>query len=191
MDVAEQIMANQEKQNVLLRETVTYYGGRLMSYIRPKVKSNEDAEDILQEVWYQFSNLSNLSEIVNIGAWLYRVTANKITDSYRKKKPERLEDFVYSNDDESPVREILLMDTSQDPELKVFQDEIWNMLMKALDELPEKQRYVYIENEINDLTLQEIADELGDNIKTVISRKIYAVKHLRKRLRHLYQDLNE
>ncbi len=190
MDVAEQIMANQEKQNVL-RETVTYYGGRLMSYIRPKVKSNEDAEDILQEVWYQFSNLSNLSEIVNIGAWLYRVTANKITDSYRKKKPERLEDFVYSNDDESPVREILLMDTSQDPELKVFQDEIWNMLMKALDELPEKQRYVYIENEINDLTLQEIADELGDNIKTVISRKIYAVKHLRKRLRHLYQDLNE
>ncbi|MEN2435365.1 sigma-70 family RNA polymerase sigma factor [Weeksellaceae bacterium A-14] len=191
MDVAEQIMANQEKQNVLLRETVTYYGGRLMSYIRPKVKSNEDAEDILQEVWYQFSNLSNLSEIVNIGAWLYRVTANKITDSYRKKKPERLEDFVYSNDDESPVREILLMDTSQDPELKVFQDEIWNMLMKALDELPEKQRYVYIENEINDRTLQEIADELGDNIKTVISRKIYAVKHLRKRLRHLYQDLNE
>ncbi len=191
MDVAEQIMANQEKQNVLLRETVTYYGGRLMSYIRPKVKSNEDAEDILQEVWYQFSNLSNLSEIVNIGAWLYRVTANKITDSYRKKKPERLEDFVYSNDDESPVREILLMDTSQDPELKVFQDEIWNMLMKALDELPEKQRYVYIENEINDRTLQEIADELGDNIKTVISRKIYAVKHLRKRLWHLYQDLNE
>ncbi len=78
---------------------------------------------------------------------------------------------------------------SAGPEVKMFQDEIWKKLFEALDELPEKQRLVYVENELNDKTLQEIADEQGENIKTIISRKNYAVKHLRNRLRKLYEDL--
>ncbi|WP_172954676.1 RNA polymerase sigma factor [Chryseobacterium camelliae] len=183
-------MPQKEKENII-SQTVSKYGGKLMSYIRPKVKNTEDAEDILQEVWYQFSSLTNLSEIVNVGGWLYRVTANKITDKYRKKKTENLEDFVYEDEDgDFSIKDILLMDESAGPEIKMFQDEIWKKLFEALDELPEKQRLVYVENELNDKTLQQIADEQGENIKTIISRKNYAVKHLRSRLRKLYEDLN-
>lgn len=190
MEIAQELlMSEKEKQNII-NTTVKNYGGKLMSYIRPKVNNAEDAEDILQEVWYQFSNLSNISEIVNVGSWLYRVTANKITDSYRKKKTSNLEDFVYEDEDGSfSIRDILLLDNSKSPELKLFQEEIWKEFQTAIEELPEKQRYVFVENEINDRTLQEIADEQGENIKTIISRKQYAVKHLRKRLYNLYRDL--
>lgn len=152
----------------------------------------EDAEDILQEVWFQTSRLTNLNELENVGAWLYSVTRNKIIDSYRKKKSESLEDFVYQDEDgELNVKDILLADDSNSPELGVFKEMFWNELMKALDELPEKQKRVYIQNELEDKTLQEIADEEGENIKTIISRKSYAVKHLRKRLQSLYDDLND
>ena len=191
MEIAEKItMPQQEKENII-SQTVSKYGGKLMSYIRPKVKNTEDAEDILQEVWYQFSSLTNLSEIVNVGGWLYRVTANKITDKYRKKKTENLEDFVYEYEDgDFSIKDILLMDESAGLEIKMFQDEIWKKLFEALEELPEKQRLVYVENELNDKKLQEIADEHGENIKTIINKKNYAVKHLRNRLRRLYEDLN-
>lgn len=191
MEVAEKLpMPQKEKENII-SQAVSKYGGKLMSYIRPKVKNTEDAEDILQEVWYQFSSITNLSEIVNVGGWLYRVTANKITDKYRKKKTENLEDFVYEDEDgDFSIKDILLMDESAGPEIRMFQDEIWKLLFEALDELPEKQRLAYVENELNDKTLQEIADEQGENIKTIISRKNYAVKHLRNRLRTVYEDLN-
>lgn len=191
MEIAEKLpMPQKEKENII-SQTVSSYGGKLMSFIRPKVKNTEDAEDILQEVWYQFSSLTNLSEIVNVGGWLYRVTANKITDKYRKKKTENLEDFVYEDEDGTfSIKDILLLDDSAGPEVKMFQDEIWKKLFAALEELPEKQKMVYMENELNDKTLQQIADEQGENIKTIISRKNYAVKHLRNRLRQLYEDLN-
>ncbi|WP_139423273.1 RNA polymerase sigma factor [Chryseobacterium mulctrae] len=183
-------MPQKEKENII-SQTVSSYGGKLMSFIRPKVKNTEDAEDILQEVWYQFSSLTNLSEIVNVGGWLYRVTANKITDKYRKKKTENLEDFVYEDEDGTfSIKDILLLDDSAGPEVKMFQDEIWKKLFAALEELPEKQKLVYMENELNDKTLQQIADEQGENIKTIISRKNYAIKHLRNRLKQLYEDLN-
>lgn len=190
MEVANKIMIPQKEKENIISQAVTSYGGKLMSYIRPKVKNTEDAEDILQEVWYQFSSLTNLSEIVNVGGWLYRVTANKIIDKYRKKKTENLEDFVYEDEDGTfSIKDILLLDDSAGPEIKMFQDEIWKKLFEALEELPEKQRLVYVENELNDKTLQEIADEQGEKLKTIISRKNYAVKHLRTRLRILYEDL--
>lgn len=191
MEVAEKIIMPQKEKENLISQTVSNYGGKLMSFIRPKVKNTEDAEDILQEVWYQFSSLTNLSEIVNVGGWLYRVTSNKIIDKYRKKKTENLEDFVYEDEDGSfSIKDILLLDESAGPEVKMFQDEIWKKLFEALEELPEKQKLVYMENELNDKTLQQIADEQGENIKTIISRKNYAIKHLRNRLRKLYEDLN-
>ncbi len=183
-------MSQQEKQNII-SETVSNYGEKLMSFIQPKVKSNEDAEDILQEVWFQFSNITNLSQIVNVGSWLFTATRNKITDNYRKKKTANLDDF--GSDDEfevNSIREILLTDNEKNPELKLFQEDIWNEIFAALNELPEKQRLVYIENELEDKTLQQIADEQNENIKTIISRKQYAVKHLRHKLKQLYDDLN-
>ena len=182
-------MSKQEKEHII-SHTVNKYGEKLMTFIKPKVGSTEDAEDILQEVWYQLSNLTNISDIVNISNWLFSVTRNKITDTYRKKKTKNLEDYTYEDDNETLIiKDILLMD-SESTELKLFQEDIWQALLNALDELPEKQRLVYVENEFNNKTLQQIADDQGENIKTIISRKTYAVKHLRLKLKLLYEDLN-
>lgn len=181
-----------EKKSASITEVVKNYGSQLLRFISSKVAKTEDAEDILQEVWFQTSRLTNLNEIENVGAWLYSVTRNKIIDSYRKKKTESLEDFVYQDEDgDLNVKDILLADDRYSPELSVFKRMFWNELMKALDELPEKQKRVYILNELEDKTLQEIADEEGANIKTIISRKSYAVKHLRKSLQSLYDDLKD
>lgn len=182
-------MSKQEKESII-SHTVNKYGEKLMTFIKPKVRSAEDAEDILQEVWFQLSNLTNISDIVNISSWLFSVTRNKITDNYRKKKTKNIEDYTYEDESETLIiKDILLMDVAS-PELKLFQDDIWQALLNALDELPDKQRKVYIENEFNDKTLQQIADEEGENIKTIISRKAYAIKHLRLKLKLLYEDLN-
>lgn len=188
----EVINMSQREKDSLIAQTVKNYGGKLLSFIRPKVNNAEDAEDILQEVWYQFSNLTNISEIVNVSAWLYTVSRNKITDSYRKKKTDNLEDFVYEDEDGSfSIKDILLLDDSENPELLAFREEVWKELFAALEELPDKQRIVFVDHEIEGKKLQEIADEQGENIKTIISRKNYAIQHLRKRMSILYKDLNE
>lgn len=180
-----------DERHFSITETVQQFGKRLFGFVREKVKTTEEAEDILQDVWYQFSRLSNLDELENVSAWLYRVAQNRVTDNYRKKKTENLEDFTYENDEnEISFKEILLLDENASPELAIFKEEFWSELMQALDELPENQKEVFLLNEIEDFTLQEIADQKGENLKTIISRKGYAVKHLRKRLQHLYNELN-
>ena len=180
-----------DERHFSMTETVQQFGKRLFGFVRGKVKTTEEAEDILQDVWYQFSRLSNLDELENVSAWLYRVAQNRVTDNYRKKKTENLEDYTYENDEnEISFKEILLLDENASPELALFKEEFWSELMQALDELPENQKEVFLLNEIEDFTLQEIADQKGENLKTIISRKGYAVKHLRKRLQHLYNELN-
>ena len=180
-----------DERHFSITETVQQFGKRLFGFVRGKVKTTEEAEDILQDVWYQFSRLSNLNELENVSAWLYRVAQNRVTDNYRKKKTENLEDFTYENDEnEISFKEILLLDENASPELALFKEEFWSELMQALDELPENQKEVFLLNEIEDFTLQAIADQKGENLKTIISRKGYAVKHLRKRLQHLYNELN-
>lgn len=182
-------MADQKRFSIT--NTVQQFGNKLFGFIRGKVKSNEDAEDILQDVWFQLSNFSNIDELENMSAWLYSVARNKVTDKYRKKSVDSLEDYTYqTEDDETAFKEILLLDDTGNPELKLFKEHFWNQLMLALDELPEKQREVFVLNEIEDLTLQEIADRNGENLKTIISRKGYATKHLRNKLNYLYQELN-
>jgi RNA polymerase sigma factor (sigma-70 family) len=174
----------------LVSQTISRYGRQLLSFIRGKVRLAEDAEDILQEVWYQFSKLSNIDELESVSGWLYSVTRNRITDLYRKRKNSNLEDFTFEDEDGVfNIKDILLLNDENDPELSMFKELFWNELFKALDELPESQRKVFVENSIEDKTLQEIADEQGENIKTIISRKGYAVKHLQKRLRPLYLEL--
>lgn len=167
------------------------FGNRLFGFIRGKVRTDEDAEDIWQDVWYQLSSLSNLEELENISGWLYQVARNKVTDRYRKKKPDALQDLAFEDEDgEISFKEILLMDDSSDPELAMFKEVFWEEVMTALDELPENQRQVFVLNELEDMTLQQIADQTGENLKTIISRKGYAVKHLRKKLNYLYRELN-
>lgn len=169
--------------------TIQEYGKRLFRFIRGKVNTDEDAEDILQDVWYQLSNAVNIEEIEQMSGWLHRVARNKITDSYRKKKPELLDDFAYENEDgEFGFADILLLDSS-DPETRYIRDLFWEELFAALDELPQNQKDVFVQNELENKTLQQIADASNENIKTIISRKGYAVKHLRKRLQNLYDEL--
>ena len=169
-------------------ETVGTYGNQLLRFIRGKVRTDEDAEDILQDVWYQYSNVNEVETIESVSGWLYRVARNKITDKFRKKKPERLEDFTFESENgEINFKQILIADTNT-PEKAFFKKMFWEEFMKALDELPEKQRSVFVKNEMEDMSLQKIADEGGENIKTIISRKGYAVKHLRDRLNTLYQE---
>ncbi len=151
--------------------------------------SNEDAEDILQDVWYQLSRIIDLDEIENMSAWLFQVARNRITDRYRKQKNSLLEDFVFEDEDGAwTLKDILT--SSDNPEDEFFRELFWNELLSALDELPETQRNAFVWNELEDMTLQEIADKTGDNLKTVISRKGYAVKYLRERLQSLYDELN-
>jgi len=181
-----------EKNSRSFTDIVKTYGSQLLRFVKGKVKKTEDAEDILQEVWYQLSRPTNMDELENASAWLYAVTRNKITDSYRKKKSESLDELLEGDEEgESafPVRQFLLADDSNNAELKLFKDIFWDELMKALEELPEKQRRVFILNEMEEKTLQEIADMENENLKTIISRKGYAVKHLRLRLRSLYEEL--
>jgi len=178
-------MTDKPKQNIV--QAVKDYGRKLFGFIRGKVNTDEDAEDILQDVWYQLSNTSETIE--QISGWLFAVARNKITDRYRKKQPELLDDLSYEDEDgELHFTEILLTD-SNNPETEHIRNIFWEELFTALEELPENQRIVFVQNELEDKTLQQIADETGENLKTIISRKRYAVQHLRKRLQHLYNDL--
>lgn len=183
-------MADPPKRTII--ETVKQYGTRLSRFIRGQVKSDEDAEDILQDVWYQLSRVVDLDGIESISGWLFQVARNRITDTYRKKKEDTLSDTAFEEDEDGNVsfREILLAD-AETPEDQFFKDLFWEELMRALDELPENQRSVFVQNELEDRTLQEIADQTGENLKTVISRKRYAVQHLRKRLQTLYDELDK
>ena len=179
-------MAQQPRQNIV--QTVKEYSKRLFNFIRGRVDTDEDAEDILQEVWYQYTNTSATEVIEQVSAWLHRVARNKITDKYRKHKNELLEDYSYEEEEGGiSFKEILLADT-HNPETEHLRQLFWEQLFLALDELPPEQRDVFIWNELEDRTFAEIAEKTGENVKTLISRKGYAVKHLRKRLESLYHE---
>ncbi|MDX2045910.1 MAG: RNA polymerase sigma factor [Chitinophagaceae bacterium] len=175
-----------QKQNII--EAIRDYGRQLSGFIRSRVRTEEDAEDILQDVWYQLSSQARLEDIESISGWLYRVARNKITDRYRKKKDELLDDYGYENEEgEFLLPEVLLAD-NKTPETEYLSQLYREELFNALNELPEKQRNVFIWNELEDMTLQQIADKEQENLKTIISRKRYAVQHLRRRLEFLYNE---
>ena len=180
-----------DKRNQTVGGAIQKYSQRLFQFIRGKVSTNADAEDILQEVWYQFSRVIDTEPIEQASGWLFSVARNKITDSYRKKKNEALEDYAYEDEEgDTLFREILLAD-NHTPETEMLREVFWEELFAALEELPEAQRNVFIWNEIDGQTFQEISDETGVNIKTLISRKGYAVKFLRTRLATLYAEFFE
>ena len=179
-----------EQKTSSISKTIQEFGEKLFGFVRKKVKTTEDAEDILQEVWFQLSNLSDIAELDNVSAWLYEVARNKITDKARKKSNLSIEDYGYETEDgEFNFKEILLMDDTGNPELSFFKELFWKEFQQAIEELPANQKEVFILNEMEDLTLQQIADRKGEKLKTIISRKGYAVKHLRNKLNYLYQEM--
>lgn len=182
-------MAEQGKQNII--EAVKNYGRRLFYFIRGRVNTDEDAEDILQDVWYQFSNLVNTEPVEQVSGWLFRVARNRIIDKYRKQQTTSLEEELFGDDEDDPgFRKILLADSST-PETEQLRNLFWQQLFTALDELPEEQKQVFVWNELEDISFNEISERTGEKINTLISRKRYAVLHLRKRLEQLYKEITE
>lgn len=183
-------MTEKRRQNII--QTVGNYSKRLFYFIRGRVNTDEDAEDILQDVWYQFSNVVDTETIEQASAWLFTVARNKITDKYRKQQPVLLEDEMgYENEEgEWNVKEILLAENAT-PETEHLRNLFWQQLFAALDELPEEQRKVFVWNELEDISFNEIAGMTGEKVNTLISRKRYAVLHLRNRLEELYREIIE
>lgn len=171
-----------------LESSIATNKGKLFGFIRKRVKTNEDAEDVIQDVWYQFSRLINLDEIESISGWLYRVARNKIVDLYRKTSEEPVEDLLFLDGDDSQMREILFGEAETISD-QLFKDLFWEELMDVLEELPKEQREVFVKSELEGMKLREIAEEKKESIKTITSRKGYAVKHLRSRLIELYDEL--
>ncbi len=178
-------MAGQRKRNIT--QVINDYTKRLMGFIRKRVSNEADAEDILQDVFYQLAG--NPEPIEQLSGWLFSVTRNKITDAQRKRKPDLLDD-VYSSGDETFLDWAeLFFDPSNNPETEHLRSMFWETLNNALEELPEAQRQVFILHELEDVPFKQIAEQTGETINTLISRKRYAVLHLRERLGVLKEEL--
>jgi RNA polymerase sigma factor (sigma-70 family) len=181
------IMAAERNNNIT--NIIRAYSKRLFGFIRQRVASKEDAEDILQDVFYQFAG--NPEPVEQVTSWLFTVARNKITDSYRKKKLPLVDDlsFTASQDEESFDWKEILLATNDSPESTYLRNLFWEELQAALDELPAEQRDAFIQNELEDISFKDIAEKTGVSVATLISRKRYAVLHLRDRLAGLKDEL--
>ncbi len=159
------------------REIFDSIDALLRRFVRSRVATDEAAEDVVQDVWFGFyRSLDRGAIIENIEGWLYRSARNRIIDLHRKIKPLSGEiEFDELENDDSAIAE-------------TESNEFFDLLESALDDLPENQKDVFIRNEIDDFTLQEIADESDENLKTIISRKRYAVTKLRAALGEYYEE---
>ncbi|HLX67271.1 MAG TPA: sigma-70 family RNA polymerase sigma factor [Puia sp.] len=175
-----------------IASVVSRFGKRLLGFIRQRVGNEADAEDILQDVWYQLTTTVDTEPIEQISGWLFAVARNKIIDRYRKQKPEPLEPMLRGGEDSTgPDLTGILLDNGQNPETANLRALFWKTLQEALDELPEEQRLVFIWNELEDIPFKEISAMTGENVNTLISRKRYAVLFLRERLLTLYHEIME
>lgn len=184
-----------ERQSQIIRDAVSNESPRLFRFIRGKVATDEDAQDILQDVFYQLASNHGIAEsIENMAAWLFRVARNRIIDTYRKKKPETFDSSgIGTEEDEggSYLAQIgaITADTDDDPDALYERGLVWETLYEALNELPEEQRTVFELHEMEDKSFQEIAEITGVGVNTLLSRKRYAVLHLRKRMQQLYTEM--
>jgi RNA polymerase sigma factor (sigma-70 family) len=179
-------MTDQGTSNIT--QVVNAYTKRLMGFIRKRVSNEADAEDILQDVFYQF--IGNTKPIEQLTSWLFTVTRNKITDKQRKHKPELLEDIHAGGDEESSFDWTeLYFEKDNNPETDYLRNLFWETLQAALEELPENQKQVFVLNELEGVPFKTISEQTGESVNTLISRKRYAVLHLRERLAGLKQDL--
>jgi RNA polymerase sigma factor (sigma-70 family) len=178
------------EQDRRISQTVAREGSRLRRFIESRVPDAADAEDLLQEVFYELVEAVRLLKpIEQVGAWLFRVARNRIIDRFRKREPEGLRDV--SIDDATFALDELLPSSEAGPDAVFARGVLLEEIGAALDELPEEQRDVFVAHEIEGRSFKELAAETGVSINTLLSRKHYAVIHLRRRLRDIYDDLNK
>jgi RNA polymerase sigma factor (sigma-70 family) len=178
------------EQDRRISETVEQQRSRLRSFISRRVADPSDVEDILQEVFFELVEAYRLMKpIETAGAWLFRVARNRIIDRFRKKKPATLADLnLESEEGELLSIDELLPSPDAGPEAAYARTLLIEELEAALEELPEEQRRVFIEHEIEGRSFKDLAAETGVSINTLLSRKRYAVLHLRQRLQSLHDE---
>jgi RNA polymerase sigma factor (sigma-70 family) len=178
------------EQDRRISQAVAREGSRLRAFIRRRVADAGDAEDILQEVLYELVEAVRLmTPIEQVGAWLFRVARNRIIDLFRKRPPEAPRDV--SVEDEAFALGDLLPSPGGGPEAELARGVLLEELEAALDELPDEQRKVFIAHELEGRSFKELAAETGLSINTLLSRKHYAVLHLRRRLRDIYDQFKD
>ena len=186
-------LKREAEQNRSIAAVIQREGRALLRFIRRRVKDRADAEDILQEVFYELTEAYRMAKPVEqAGAWLYRVARNRIVDRFRKKKPEPFSSLARDAEDDEALRfEDLLPARDAGPEAEYARGVLLEELEAALDELPGEQRAVFVAHEIEGRSFQEIAAESGVNINTLLSRKRYAVRHLRRRMQAIYEEFRK
>jgi len=178
------------EQDQRIAELVERERSRLRSFIRRRVPDPRDAEDVLQDVFYALVEANRLlMPIDHVTGWLFRVARNRITDLFRKKKPESFGDTAGTDaDDERLPLEDLLPSPDAGPEALYARNVLLHELERAVDELPREQREVFVAHELEGRSFKEMAAETGVSVNTLLSRKRYAVRHLRERLQGLYDE---
>lgn len=183
-------MTEQDRQ---ISEIVTKERSRLRNFIRRRVPDPADVEDIVQDVFYRLVEANRLlMPIDHITGWLFSVARNRITDLFRKKKPEMFSDAAVEDEDGELLRiEDLLPSPDAGPEALYVRHILFDELGFALDELPEEQREVFVAHEIEGRSFKELSAETGVSVNTLLARKRYAVLHLRKRLQIIYDEFRK
>src|SRR6201996_5277465 len=173
-----------------ISEVVKREQSRLRNFIRRRVPDPRDAEDILQDVFYELVEANRLlMPIEHVTGWLFRVARNRITDLFRKKKPEAFSEAVVEDEDGERLRvEDLLPSPDAGPDALYLRNMLLEELEVALDELPDEQREVFVAHELEGRSFKEIAAETGVSVNTLLSRKRYAMLHLRERLQNIYDE---
>jgi RNA polymerase sigma factor (sigma-70 family) len=181
------LMSEQDRR---ISELIARQRTRLRNFIRRRVQNEADAEDLLQEVFYELVEANRLlMPIEYVTGWLFQVARNRITDLFRKKKPEPFSDVAFTDEDGELLRiEDLLPSREAGPEAVYIRSEMLEELELALAELPEEQRQVFIAHELEGRSFKELSAEGGVSINTLLSRKRYAVLHLRERLQSMHDE---
>src|SRR5256712_8694012 len=188
--IAERMALEQDQR---ISEVVKREQSRLLNFIRRRVPDPRDAEDILQDVFYELVEANRLlMPIEHVTGWLFRVARNRITDLFRKKRPESFSDTAVADEDGEVLQiEDLLPSLDAGPEALYVRNVLLDELELALDELPEEQRDVFVAHELEGRSFKEMAAETGLSVNTLLSRKRYAVLHLRERLQSSYDEFTK
>lgn len=181
-----------EEQDQRISAAVELEQSRLRAFIRRRVPDPRDAEDILQDVFYKLVEANRLlMPIDHLTGWLFRAARNRITDLARRKRPVSLDTAAATDEGDDLRLEEWLPSPAAGPEALYAENALFEELSLALDELPEEQRAVFLAHEVEGRSFKEIAGATGEKVNTLLSRKRYAVLHLRERLREIYEELTQ